>query len=717
MRKLLAAAVLAAAVAGVMPGSNLALGQAAGGQAAPAPAAKAGQVDVPVKVVVLFSSGVGYFEHLGTVNGNATTELQFKTQQINDILKSLILQDTKGTVGSIIYPSQDPIAKILKSFQVDITNNPSLADLLNQLRGAKVQVTAGTENLAGTILGLEKKQQAVKDGVIEVWMLNLISGATIRSVRLDEVSKLELEDAALQEELGRALAALAQARDQDKKPVTIHFRGEGERVVRLGYVVETPVWKTSYRLLLDAKDPKQAAIQGWAIVENQTDNDWNDVQMSLVSGRPISFIQELYRPLYVPRPVVQPELYASLRPQTYDAGLEGVLRRDAKADAGEAQDFGLADESTAGRRKSGMARAPMGAMAETAGAASRAGGRGLYEEALQAALDPTASVSSVASAAKAGELFQYTIGSVTLPRQKSAMLPIVADKVEIEKLSIYNQNVLARHPLNGVKMKNTSGKHLLHGPVTVTEANTYAGDARIDNVPPAQERLLSYGIDLQMLVNASKNTQQSMVQGGKIVKGVLHLTRKEVFSQDYAYESKADADKTLIIEHPFRKGWKLVQPEKAVETTETLYRFRTPAPAGKQGSTTVREELVHVETIAVLPMDFGTLDFYSRSGEIPQAVREALAKAVQLKQAVTDAERQLQRIKQESTQVAQEQGRVRENIKALPEKSPLQTRQIEKLQQQEDRLDALDKQRVEAQQALEARRKELEDYVSNLNVG
>src|SRR5688572_15149695 len=375
------AAVLAAAVAGVtfLPGS-IAMAQIRQDAGAKPPAtAPAGQAqqDVPVKVVVLFSSGVGYFEHFGTVKGDGSTELRFKTQQINDILKSLVLQDMDGgKVAAVTYPSQDPVAKTLRSFQVDITSNPSLAELLNQLRGAKVTVTAGTDEVAGVVVGVEKKQRPVGKGddgkLAEVAVLNLLTEGGIRSVQLDEVRNLKIDDPQLREELQRALAALSQARDQDKKPVTVSFRGQGERRVRLGYVVEAPVWKTSYRLILsDEKEgadpqgvergraaqpgpdggqlsrlarpgfdprandavvsatdaaeksplPGDGRLQGWAIIENQTDSDWSDVQLSLVSGRPISFIQDLYQPLYIPRPIVKPELYASLRPQTYDAGM------------------------------------------------------------------------------------------------------------------------------------------------------------------------------------------------------------------------------------------------------------------------------------------------------------------------------------------------------------------------------------------------------------
>src|SRR4029079_1379554 len=143
------------------------------------------QANVPVKGVVLFSSGVGYFEHFGTVKGDGSTQLRFKTQQINDILKSLVLQDMDGgKVAAVTYPSQDPVAKTLRSFQVDITANPTMADLLNQLRGAKVSFTAGAESLSGTVLGVEKKQRPVgKDDakLAEVAGLNLLTDAGIRS--------------------------------------------------------------------------------------------------------------------------------------------------------------------------------------------------------------------------------------------------------------------------------------------------------------------------------------------------------------------------------------------------------------------------------------------------------------------------------------------------------------------------------------------------------
>ena len=449
---------------------------------------------VPVTRVVLFSSGVGYFEHHGTIHGDGSAELRFKADQINDVLKSLVLQDRDGgRVTTVTYPSQAPLSKTLRSFQVDITHNPSLADLLNQLRGARVSVQLAAEKLSGTILGVESRQKAVAAGEpVDVPTLDLLTGATIRAVELPAVTSLSLEDPQLEAELTKALAALAQARDQDKKPVTIDFTGTGSRRVRVGYVVEAPVWKTSYRLLLGEK---RCQLQGWAIVENQTESDWNDVSLSLVSGRPISFIMDLYQPLYATRQKVVPELFAGLRPQVYEEGLTGAVDSVAL--------------SPSGNRDLPMRQRRIGA-----------GGVALEQVVVtaSAAHETEQSVRSIASTVNLGQLFEYSVGNVTLPRQKSAMLPIITDSIAVDRLSIYNASVLPRNALTGVRLKNITGKLLLQGPITVIDKNTYAGDARIDDVPAGQERLLSYGVDLQLVVDNSMGAQTNAVMTGKILK-------------------------------------------------------------------------------------------------------------------------------------------------------------------------------------------------------
>jgi hypothetical protein len=658
---------------------------------------------IPVKMVVLYSSGVGYFQHSGVVHGDATAELRFKTSQINDVLKSLVIQDMDhGTIAGITYPSFDPVSKTLGSFQINIAENPSLHDLLNQLRGSGVEVDLGTEKVKGTILGVEMKEKPTRDEekkVIEVPVLNLVvEGEGIRSVEMDQVHSVKLEDAELQSELMQALAAVAQARDKDKKPVRIEFSGKGDRHVSIGYVVETPVWKTSYRLVLPGWDGGKGQMEGWALVENQTDTDWRDVRLSLVSGRPISFVQDLYQPRYVQRPVVVAEGYENLVPQLYDSGVN--VTRNVE------RQFGFQQQTVA-------AAAPMGMMA---GRAKDVAKSEMDRPYFSAANVVNESVASMASGKKMGELFEYTIDGVSLGRQKSAMLPIVTDAVEVERVSIYNAGVLEKNPLNGAMVKNTTGKHWLGGPMTVFEEGGYAGDARVDDVPPGQSRMISFGVDLQVRVDAKSERRSDAIVAGKIVKGVLQVTRKHHVSQTYAMENKGDKDKTVVIEHPVQGGWKLVDTQEPMEKTEGVYRFKEKVAAGKTEKFTVQAEHVDGQEIEILPTDVGQLVVYDQSGEISKKVKEVLEKAIELKQAMAEADRNIHERDEKIQAMTKEQTRIRDNMQVVDRQSPYYKRLVDKLNDQETQIEGLRKEMDGFRETMEGKRGELEAYLSGVTV-
>jgi len=279
-------------------------------------------------------------------------------------------------------------------------------------------------------------------------------------------------------------------------------------------------------------------------------------------------------------------------------------------------------------------------------------------------------------------------------------------------------NVLAKNPLLGARVKNTTGKHLLQGPVTVLDGGSYAGDARIDDLPPGQERLISYGVDQQVLVQAKNNKQENAVQTGKIVKGVLYLTRKLVASQDYVAENKGDKDKTLIVEHPRRGGnWKLTAPAKADETTDTLFRFKGGVAAGKGTQLTVREEFITTEQIRIMNMDDGALAVYMQTGEIPKQVRDALSKAAQFRQDLAATQRQIQERNQKINVITQEQNRIRENMKTVAQNTDYYTRLLKKLDEQESFIETIQKEITGLQKEEGQQRKALQDYLNGLNVG
>ena len=282
---------------------------------------------LPIGQVVLFSSGVGYFQREGQIDGDARVDLSFPTQDINDLIKSMVLRDLDGGhISAVSYDSNAPVEKTLQSFAVNLSANPTFGQVLNQTRGEKVEVVLQQSNAAqpgtmtGAVMGVEKQKVAAgKEGAVEVEQLNLWCADGMRSVKLADVQRVRFLNPVMDNEVRKALETLTQSHDTQKKAVSLNFVGEGKRNVRVGYVIENPIWKTSYRLVLGKAKEDKPFLQGWAVVENATDEDWKDVRMALVSGRPISFQMDLYTPLYVPRPTVVPELFGSLR-QSHIAG-------------------------------------------------------------------------------------------------------------------------------------------------------------------------------------------------------------------------------------------------------------------------------------------------------------------------------------------------------------------------------------------------------------
>lgn len=682
-------------------------------------------IELPLARAVLMSSGVGYFEHSGSVNGDGLIRLNFKAEQINDVLKSMVLMDEGGgTLSTVTYPSNDPIARSLKSFGVDISSNPSLPDLLQQLRGAEVTVMA-PDKVTGSILNIEARQEVIGDPPTSVtrYTLNLVTPTGIRAIPMQTVSSIELADPKLRDELNKALALLVASRDTDRRPVDIRFEGQGNRRVRIGYLVETPVWKTSYRLDLTGLDAESKAgggplLQGWAIVENTSDNDWKNVTLSLVSGRPISFVMDMYTPFYLPRPVVVPERFASLMPRVYDEGMQEdkeVMRLGV-----EMHDR---DGAVAGRRSMRGKSAPAPGAPAPADARELAWQNGMPREAGLTGggieRSPFAlgqGVESLSQAASLGELFSFTIDQpVDLARRRSAMLPIVNEPVQAEKVSIYNQMVLAKHPLNGVYLTNSTQLKLPDGPVTVFDGGSYAGDAQVDHMAPGDKRLLSYAVDLSVTVDPSQNSSDRLVSG-KIVKGVLELTRLNLFEQTYVIKNKADAKRTMIVEHPFVNGRELLEPKQAEEKTPAMYRFRVPVAADTTGKFIVKEQQTVDQRIAILDQAPDSLLWYAQQGAMPDSVKQALQKAAMLKRELATLEAQLNTLQSQQNQIKQGQERLRQNLAGVGQDSQLGKRYLAKLNAEEDEIESLEKQIVETRSKVEAKRNELATYLANLTL-
>ncbi len=639
--------------------------------------------ELPVTRVVLFTSGVGFFERSGTVTGNAEVPLTFTGDQVNDVLKSLILKDPNGAVGVVGYPSQDPLERSLASFALDLGGPGGLAALLPQLRGAQLALGVPAE-ITGRLVGLDLRQEKDKP---ETW-LTLATAEGLRVVPLSSVTQLKILDPKLEQELGQALVLLSGSRDARKKTVLAHFLGPGTRQVSVGYISESPVWKTSYRLDLTGGKP---FLQAWAIVENTGESDWNQVRLSLVSGRPISFIEDLYTPLYVERPVYQPATEAGPAPRVQQAAMGPA---------------------------SAPAPAPVSALAEKSSRAMRTEeDSDAVEEEIPAPELKKSGVKVLAGGAQAGELFQFSLRTpISLARHQSALIPLAASDVAAQKVSLFSAAVDPLHPQNAVWITNTTGARLPAGPVTVYDGGVYAGDSLTDSLLENDKRLWTYATDLAVRADLSSSDDQ-LTTKITIVKGILQYKKDLTWTQTYRFANSSKEARTLLVEHPFHSERTLVQPAAATEKTPEAYRFTVEAPATGQAELVVKETRTVVETQGLASWRGDqVVALVKGSGPLSAAAKTALQKVADLKAKVDKASQDVTALSQQKADQEAGQGRIRENLDAVGRESTQGQTFLKKLMESDAKIDQLTQQLTGARSAQAAAQKDLDDNLRTLTV-
>lgn len=643
--------------------------------------------DLPVARVALFSSGVGYFEHRGSVSGDAVLALPFRTAEVDDALKSLVIYDLGGGKAgspSVSYPSLETLDRSLQSFKVDISGFPGVAELMTRLRGAELAIDT-PERITGRIVTVEQRPTG-QGGVQRPWLV-LATAQGIKAVPVDGITAFNFADRALAEDFDKALAMVLGARDADRRTLSVHLPGTGTRQTAVGYVIATPVWKVSYRLDLRGDKPW---LQGWAIVDNPSDQDWTDVSLSLVSGRPVSFIQNLYAPLWLPRPVMPLSIAGTAIARTYDSGF-----------AAEKDEY--AEEAAPAMSRAMAAPAPMAKMAE-----SGYGG----------ASEPSLNQSSVqtASARPAGDQFEFTVQKpVTLPRRQSAMIPLVAGALTAEKVSIFTPDTGSTHPMLGARVTNSTGMKLPAGPITVFDGGIYAGDALLEFLPELDKRLVVYGEDLSVTGDIASGSATETV-GVQIAKGVMTVSRRITYSRTYTFRNASATARKLVVEHPITAGADLVAPAKPEEQTSSVYRFQLSVPAGGQARLEVRERSPSQERVVLSSLSSDSFVYWSSSSDLPAAARDALRKAIDLKKKMEDARRLLSDLQARKTELGSDQSRIRQNLDAVGRDSTQGQQYLKRLMDAETELDKLAARIDDAKKGLQDAQSAYESYLGTMSV-
>lgn len=693
-----------------------------------APAAVDGDL-LPLSRITLYRSGVGAFERQGLVQDAAQVQLRFDVSQINDILKSLQLLDLDGgRVDSVSYASKDPLKRRLNSFNVPIADAPSVPELLSRLRGSALRVETFAGHFEGTILAVETRTvSAGKDKEpVPAPFVSLVTSTGIRTIAISDIQSFELLDKALAAELGKALAAVADARADRVKTVDLSLSGNGARRVVVRYVHETPVWKTSYRLLLpdspakadDAAKPApakdQLTLQGWAIVENTTDNDWKDVRLSLVSGRPVSFQMDLSEPLYLARPTVPVPTIPGVRPKTFDGGLSEP--RTADSVAFEGGEFRPSTSQVQDRLSL------INEMAAKAGAG--AGRRSDQNLGMPRALAAAAisaedlqqySPAAAARAGEVGEVFFFEVTNpVTVERQRSAMIPFLTSPLEGRRVSIFNHADRADHPMRGVEITNTSSVQLLPGPLAVFDGTAYAGDAQIGQVSPGDKRLLAYALDLDVGV-ISKFDNNSNITKVRIIDGVYEVTSKSRNTATFTFTNKdLKRERTIVVEHPKLNGWMLVGDLKPAEQTQDLYRFEVNADAGKPAGITIAQEQIQSQRVGLANYNVDQLLSWHKAGRLSDAVLAAARDLAKRQAEVRDAERALSLLDEKININTAEQTRVSQTMERLPQNAELYNDYMKELKEATTTLKTLRSQRGEQSAKVESLKAALNEFMRAL---
>jgi hypothetical protein len=461
--------------------------------------------------------------------------------------------------------------------------------------------------------------------------------------------------------------------------------------------------------------------------------------MALISGRPISFQMDLYQPLYVKRPTVVPELFASLAPRTYEGKMDSRDQGDAIHKLRPAINPSAPQQDSNGGSGSGAGDVDPRKLKEIA----EIWGHLPEGERVKALSDMTRDmppryrqaieeyfskldrdglhlgrgVVSAATGAQMGDSFQYrTEHPVSLPRQKSAILPILAKDVEATKASIFNETTHAKFPLLGLKFKNTSGAHLMQGPITVFENSTYAGDSRILDLQPNEERLLSYAIDLGTEIEATSQESNGKLTKVKLQKGILYSTTKIREAKTYKAKNRSPEDRLLIIEHPYRPEFTLVSQDKPSERARDVYRFEVKVPAGKTASMDVVEERDLVRTVQLTNSDDPTMRFFLSQTVSSDKVKAALQNAIELKSAHSKTQQDLAKVQQQQKEITDDQARLRANIKELPSTSPVYKKYLDKFEKQEGEIEEMQASVKKLQETEHTQRQEYENYLAGLDV-
>jgi hypothetical protein len=671
------------------------------------PAAKAPEVaatihQLPVRQVVLYKNGIGYFEHLGSVTGNQRVAIDFTSSQLNDVLQSLtILDDNGGRIGGVNYNSTTPLAEQLKSLSLAMSDDPTSTELFQALRGQRVEVTGAPGGaVTGRLMSIEGRgfapatsdeaTEGVKQPLQRFWLTVVAGSGAVRVIELTPTLSVRPLDASLQGQLDRYLELLSSTHSTGLRHLTLDALGQGPRHLHVSYISEVPVWKSTYRIVFPKDSSDKAILQGWAVVDNTIGSDWDNVQLSLVAGAPQSFIQPLSQPLYLRRPEVPISTTAQTTPQTHEA-----------ADMPEAAppQPQMAAVPMNGRNMARLAKLSPGVATESvtvsADVVSSGSGNGFGSgSGSGAAGGVIGGIYGATNAINEGDVatnkfddfFQYTLAQpVTIHKNESAMVPILQENLPAERVTLWSQTETT--PFRAIWLENTSKLTFDRGSFSIFESGVFAGQGLLDPIHPGEKRLLSYAAD--QAIHVREHPEESKRELLKIhfaPRGYIHLTYGAGSKNTFIASNSAEEARVVVLEVPRQPNRDLAPETKPAETTPSLYRFRLAVPAHQSASVLVADQGPQYEDWIIQP-DGNQVAALQRLADAAPAIADKLKPIIAAQQAIEQMNSQLKDLQQQAATLTADEARARENLTAL-KGNDAGKRFVDELNRSEDQLEA-----------------------------
>jgi hypothetical protein len=691
--------------------------------------------ELPVRRVVLYKNGIGYFEHAGRITGNQAVTIDFTSSQLDDALQSLTALDLGGgRITGVGYNSTTPLEQQLKNIPLGLGEKPSTTQLYAAIEGARVEVSGAGENaLSGRIVHYEiRSEKTAAGGTANHRVLTVVTDAgAIRSLEVTPATSVRILDGDVRHDLDDYLTLLASTQSRQMRHLTLSAQGTGARDIRVSYISEVPVWKSTYRIVFSGSsqssaEPETATLQGWAVVDNTVGSDWDNVQLSLVAGAPQSFIEPLSQPIYTHRPEVAVPEAANIAPTIHEGAIDSngpltdgamingaaaIAKMQARAQVPSQNQNWVGAEAMAGGGGGGVAAGVTGGIAPGRGGGY---GGGIYHPGGGTLQDESASASS----AKFDDYFEYTLAQpVTIHKNESALVPVLQTNVLAEHVTLYNATNAV--PLRALWLTNSGNETLDRGSFSIFENGEFAGEGLTDTIHAGEKRLLSYAVDQAVRVSTEGHLNSTHLRHITVHDGYLTERTEEIREVTYVVHNAATDARTVLVEHPVQNGWKLTSEVKPAETTPSFYRFTVAMQPGETARLHVGEAQMLGQRYQLTAIEDDQLQVIVNGGGNRAAVEQALAPVLAARARVHDLDTQIEGKQKDIDRRTEDQKRLHNNLAGLkdsPEERALARRYAGEMNTDEDQLQWLKKDQGD----LEAQRKQaqqtLDETIRNLSI-